>query len=241
MVYNSGIRKAGSEVQQLSLAIAAFHGKYNCLPGDCANATDFFGTGTPCGSSTAPANGTCNGNGDGFIEAWWRSSHWVNYIEAAYGLQQLSLAQLVPERYVGAGNTVGVLLGGASQNLVSARLVPVSSFNPAIGYYPFTMAYTTYTPSNVPSAYIFQNVIQVGALATSSSLNDFLSGSGFTAPQAFILDQKFDDGNASSGRIQAANSGHASAINSNITCLSGSAYSTSTSTGCLLYYKFDVP
>jgi prepilin-type N-terminal cleavage/methylation domain-containing protein len=68
-----------AQIEKLNTAANTFRDKYNCIPGDCANATNFFGTANNCSylqssttgawnSVTDMANGTCNGNGNGRIE-----------------------------------------------------------------------------------------------------------------------------------------------------------------------------
>ena len=54
------IRQQITQLQNLETEINTFKVKYNCLPGDCANATDFFGT-------SFDGMLVANGNGDGFI------------------------------------------------------------------------------------------------------------------------------------------------------------------------------
>lgn len=67
-------RKIISEKDALDTAVRTFQGKYDCLPGDCANATQFWGNAGAglCNvfNATPLVNGgpTCNGNGDGHID-----------------------------------------------------------------------------------------------------------------------------------------------------------------------------
>ncbi len=78
------LRSVVSDLERFDTAFNTFRGKYDCIPGDCANATTFFGTDSlGCPSGGGPT-GTCNGNGDGLI--WWSST---NEIYRAW--QQLAL------------------------------------------------------------------------------------------------------------------------------------------------------
>jgi hypothetical protein len=43
LIRSAGIRKTISELQKFQTAIATFKGKYDCLAGDCPNATIFLG------------------------------------------------------------------------------------------------------------------------------------------------------------------------------------------------------
>jgi hypothetical protein len=55
LIHAAQLRAIMSEKEKLETAVNTFRGKYNCLPGDCSNASTFF-TGAP------------NGDGNGTIE-----------------------------------------------------------------------------------------------------------------------------------------------------------------------------
>jgi hypothetical protein len=81
-----------------------FRLKYNCLPGDCANATDFFGAEPACPLGST-RSGTCNGNGDGIIDETICPIDPVTgafqYCEPFRFWQQLGLGGLIPGAYTG--------------------------------------------------------------------------------------------------------------------------------------------
>ncbi|MEQ1788912.1 MAG: type II secretion system protein [Rickettsiales bacterium] len=66
------IRSIATQKETIITSIMTFKLKYNCIAGDCANATNFFGT-NPAGcvvatpTDSAPTKQTCDGNGDGNI------------------------------------------------------------------------------------------------------------------------------------------------------------------------------
>lgn len=62
LIYAALVRKAGSDVERLQLAINTFKIKYNCLPGDCSVATTLFG------SNDAAGNTVNNGDGNGLYD-----------------------------------------------------------------------------------------------------------------------------------------------------------------------------
>lgn len=98
LIKSAQIQKLGTMIEQLNTAVNTFEGKYNCLPGDCANATTFFGTNPACAySSTIPATTTCNGNGDGFIYSVDGDGFQNGGPENAYFFQQLILANLIAD------------------------------------------------------------------------------------------------------------------------------------------------
>jgi prepilin-type N-terminal cleavage/methylation domain-containing protein len=70
MIRAAELRKINTSQQNIITAITTFKLKYNCLPGDCASATQFFGTdpeGCSGGLDKTPKTQTCNGNGNGKI------------------------------------------------------------------------------------------------------------------------------------------------------------------------------
>jgi len=95
------LRNLQTDVQKFKTAVMTFRDKYNCLPGDCANATTFWSNAT-------------NGNGNGFIQENCE----------IYGMWQMlgsGFSGLVPGAYNGACSTFspwvtfpGTPLGGNS-------------------------------------------------------------------------------------------------------------------------------
>lgn len=61
LVKGAEVRATVSQIEKYNQAVNAFQGKYNCLPGDCSNATNFFGT-----FAVLPTNSQ-NGDGNGMI------------------------------------------------------------------------------------------------------------------------------------------------------------------------------
>ncbi len=59
------LRAVLSQQEQFKTATATFLNKYNCLSGDCLNASSLGFTGGPNGTTTAGV--PANGNGDGII------------------------------------------------------------------------------------------------------------------------------------------------------------------------------
>ena len=83
-------RRFMSDLDRFRAATYAFRNKYNCLPGDCVNATQFFR------STDSNGNTVKNGNGDGVIGSGGA------YFYEAYGIwHHLSLAGLIPGSYTG--------------------------------------------------------------------------------------------------------------------------------------------
>lgn len=237
MIEAASIRKIGSELQFISVSINTFRVKYDCLPGDCQSATQVFGinsTSCPNGGGTT---GTCDGNGDGFINAFSGAGN----VEHLYVWQQLSLAKLIPWSFSGSAIT-----GGAGwPSLVVGSNLPASSFNKEIGY-------VFYSVRSGAGSRSYKKTIEIGADMPVGFNADVLCGAGLTAPQASSLDTKFDDGLPESGKIFAVSGGstispystiatRSSTVNSNTTCVSSNLYIQSPDSGCTIEYKPDIP
>jgi len=68
LIHAAELRSIITDVERLKTAINAFESKYDCLPGDCPNATDYFGTASVCPGGPGTGTQTCNGNGNGDID-----------------------------------------------------------------------------------------------------------------------------------------------------------------------------
>jgi prepilin-type N-terminal cleavage/methylation domain-containing protein len=81
------IRSQISQIKEIKKAYNTFKLKYNCIAGDCPNATDFL-------------TGTANGNGNGIVENITDSSTTMGFdFEQARFFQQLALANLIKGNY----------------------------------------------------------------------------------------------------------------------------------------------
>ena len=103
LIYAAQWRRTMSDIEQFKTAITTFRGKYNCIPGDCPNAYDFFSAncgfngaaGVNAAIDTSCTNmNNCNGNGNGVVE--WSDSECGESVKM---WQYLSLAGLVPGRF----------------------------------------------------------------------------------------------------------------------------------------------
>ncbi len=236
LIEASRIRQMGSEINSINTAITTFKLKYNCLPGDCLNATDVFGINSSGCPNGGGATGTCNGNGDGFVNGF--SGGGAGNIEHFWAWQQLALA--TPGLFSLTANGTGVLW----TNVLVGQNIPASKYNPRIGYNFFSVRVGAAAGGH-------KKTIEIGAESAAGAL-DVLCGAGLTGPEAYSLDSKFDDGLPEKGKIIAVSGGstipayttiatRASIMNSNTSCVSSGAYLTSAASGCTLESKVDVP
>lgn len=96
------LRSYATESERMKSAMYSFRDKYFALPGDMANATQFWGIAAGTGNDAACANTestdnrTCNGNGDG-----WVGTNQVNEDERFRFWQHLASAGLIEGSYTG--------------------------------------------------------------------------------------------------------------------------------------------
>lgn len=210
-----------SQIGDIETQINTFRVKYDCLPGDCADATNLFGTGTVTydGNGIGCNNTVCNGNNDGIIKSAYQS---ITYhgagecLEPSIGgevsqlFKQLSLA--------GFGDyTRGTLNISAA---VIGRDVPFAKYGNGTGIYVSCLA-SNLRPILTPGFLRRGNIIVIGAAAGGStrigySVNSYslsygygwgngpigsINPVGIPANTARIIDEKIDDGKPSSGKF----------------------------------------
>lgn len=181
------LRSVVSDYQRYMAAVHMFRAKYMALPGDMPTATRFWGKMADyCNSDpgTASANGTCNGDGDGWISTIAAGTP-NSTSEETQTFRQLALADLIEGAYT------GVTDGGGDYDLPKSRLSRgtwrmrtlgnLVSVNPASSLAStFGVAYGT-----------------VLELYSSSSTGGYI----LTPSEAWNLDTKLDDGRPASGRM----------------------------------------
>lgn len=186
LIRSSELRSVTSDVEKFTAAINTFRLKFNCLPGDCLNATSFSGTdsnGCPVGGG---ATGTCDGNGDGKID-------WAP--ESFRAWQQLGQAGLIPGVYSGISDE-----GVTGAHSAIGYNVPASRIN-GVGY---LLEYSYYSgdpnifwATNPPGS-TMANRILVGRQRVQATANN---GGFISVNEAMLIDQKLDDGNPATGTV----------------------------------------
>ncbi len=105
MIRAAELRSITSDKDRIQTAVNLFQDKYQGLPGDITNATDFWGAmtgGALCPNSTGGTGAeTCNGNGNGTIGGW-SAINWENLLF----WQHLSNAGLIEGQYSGVSGTI---------------------------------------------------------------------------------------------------------------------------------------
>lgn len=108
LIRNSEVKTVITESQKYKDALYAFRNKYAGWPGDLTDATSYWGvkasTGSDvtCHQTAGTSNTTCNGDGNGFIEAIAGDA---SYGERFLSWQQMKAAGLIEGSFSGASTT----------------------------------------------------------------------------------------------------------------------------------------
>ena len=215
LIRASELRSATTEFTRYNTAFLAFRDKYFALPGDFANATGIWGTdpgGCPGTSATAPTPGsaTCNGNGDGMINAQTANDFYRSW-------QQLADAGLIEGQFTGVANSTSWWVRSIN---IAMPNVPASRLGNAAWNVQFVGG------QDVTSTYFFDGSYPHVLVLGIASGDPIASAGPLTPEDAWNIDNKLDDGKPGSGRVLSLkNSNQANAA----TGCSNQAYSTTVS------------
>lgn len=159
-------------------------------------------------SANAVWSTATNGDGNGLIV----SDYTANPDEMYQAWYQLSLAELVPGQYSGTG---------ASWAVTPATNVPRSRLQQNAGWLLFYVGYRSADTEMFDGSY--GHVMMLASSGRSASENAGV----ITPTDVSLLDNKFDDGAASTGIIRGTKDGTNGFVN---TCVSGSNYNTAVTT-----------
>lgn len=172
------LRSVISDITAYKSAVNLFESKYNALPGDMPNASDFWACEeSPDWFCTSTGDGGFNGGGDGFINDWYCDNHNGSF-ESLRAWEHLSLAGLVSGRYrVGTDN-----------DRVLGQTVPASKIEG--GGYELGCSGSSWF------------ILPVGHyIGFAASGGDQLMNSILPPSEAYAIDQKLDDGAPETGDI----------------------------------------
>lgn len=209
LIKQAQLRRVHSEIEKVITAAQAFKTKYNCLPGDCANETDFFGTGSGCGDSNGNSisvlpTEVCNGDGNGIVGSGtgMGSRLWYQW-EPFYFWRALKASNLFA---VDIDQSITSCIGFQCSQAFPGANVPRGS----------------YTSRNVPFMYVVTNYLASGNMGWGNTFffpfnytnalvygekdpnsnTELVSALGpLTPTEAKSIDTKFDDGYGNTGKI----------------------------------------
>jgi prepilin-type N-terminal cleavage/methylation domain-containing protein len=188
------VRSIGTDIEQYLTAIYTFQEKYNALPGDLRNATQFWGEQhadpATCRGTASTTELTCDGDGDGLICPGGGNTCW----EMHRFWQHLANAGMITGTFTGVGLSV-----------------------------PYASTSGSYPGKNAPQMRLQQTTLQVRNQGTMAGDVDFYDGSyghlfyigkssnpnesdPFEAfldgGEAWGFDTKFDDGKPAKGHVR---------------------------------------
>lgn len=181
MIRSAQLRSVVTDVQGYLAASMMFQDKYQCLPGDCANATTFF-------------SGVTNGNGDTILSP----ASAANAVGEVFGAwQQLALIGYVAGVFTGKAGPANQYDALAGVNVPASKL-PNSTYSfgfPGLGT-GNTSGVLSATSNYYDGAY--RNVLYFGTKYPGE-----LNYAAILSPaQAYAIDQKIDDGIPGTGTIR---------------------------------------
>lgn len=181
------IRGTISQIEQYKTAVNTFRSKYNCLPGDCAQASQY-------------ELGGINGNGNGFLDSCINCNNGVTVQETVYFWEHLFNANLISENRV----TYASISPGSSLPPFIAPKAKMANavFVPVINTFEYNRgpAYWAIAKDKAGGCYVVPNVGQ-DIICPSNAL---------TALLAYGLDSKVDDGLPTTGTTISGGDIHAS-------------------------------
>ena len=195
LIRASELRKIVTTQDKYRGAVMSFRDKYFALPSDMTNATAFWGakTATGCtnnaGAPRNAANGTCDGDGDGFIYA--ATSANSEYYRV---WEQLSRAGLVEGSYAYS----------TSSGLTEAQSIGVEIPALGVGRGGVNLQYVGVVNGvNMRNPSLHGNTGHFFIMGGASPFATNLQG-GITKPdEAYSIDIKIDDGSPASGTMLA--------------------------------------
>ncbi len=180
------IRSVLSDMDKYKTAAYTFQTKYDCLAGDCANATTYFGAenAVPATCQTTASTGTltCNGNGDGKV-----GDTASNFYEVFRFWQQLAIAGLIKGQYTGITGS-----GGVAHHILGVNAPTAAITGSGFSFHYSITVGNTYMPLSA-SGQKFTIGRQISGTYPTAGL--------FTPAEAKAFDAKIDDGLPAKGLV----------------------------------------
>ncbi len=214
LIQQAEIRSAISRLQTFETAYLTFQTKYNCIIGDCKNATDFFGSSyyIDTHGCTHP-NGVGNGNDNGVIKGYtgWVGSCWATESEQA--VKSLQLSGLLPNSYY------------------DSSAYGFKGINDSKGYLYNDDLYSQTSPATKYNAITWYQVLSGYPTIAFASISPI---------QMNGIDNKIDDGVANKGKLRGLDSKTIANPGSILlgSCSTSGLYNLSDDYGCRLLYYF---
>jgi prepilin-type N-terminal cleavage/methylation domain-containing protein len=192
------LRSIITDEQRYITAVNTFRTKYNEIPGDMADATNFWGTdpnGCPDDGefSATPQTTTCNGNGNGLIESEGVNPSGGGILEGFRAWQQLADAGLIQGAYSGVPYSAGIPWSYMPGINVPATKIPNGGFA--------WMVFDNSDAQESSATWNAQVSVQYLLLGAVQSASGKLMQPLLTPMDAQAIDIKMDDGIAYTGVV----------------------------------------
>ncbi|MBN66673.1 MAG: hypothetical protein CMM94_03795 [Rickettsiales bacterium] len=201
LIHGAEINRTISQTQQYVSATNAFREKYNALPGDMRNATDYWGaaggggTGAACFTTESFGEATCNGDGDGRIHTpAGGTGVWANG-ETFHAWKHLANAGLIEGAYSGVSNDSSDFEVNGGYNVPSHALSEIGNFIFFyIGYIDAGDGW--YFPGNYKNTLVIAGSVLGGGTRHGRH-------AAISTKEAYNIDRKIDDSFPSTGQLRA--------------------------------------
>jgi len=101
LVEQAKIRQVIGQMNKIKLAVNAYKLEYDALPGDHANATDYWGQAANCYADTTGSTNTCNGNGNRYLSYMHPNDNSGVRYEPWHFWKHLNNAELIEGSFTG--------------------------------------------------------------------------------------------------------------------------------------------
>lgn len=203
LIRASELRSVTADKERYEAAYNAFRDKYLALPGDMANAYQFWGTQVGCTNTKVDGNNAtgCNGNGDGQVNWFFGNGSSIpGSYEGWRAWQFMALAGLIPGTYSGAKDPNPDPTWGNYDSLPGYN-IPASRIGGGFQLFYITAGIGNY--SWVMPAATGQYLMLGSHLGSASDVMYPL----IPPLDAWNIDKKLDDGMPSTGRVYGKNPG----------------------------------
>lgn len=197
------LRKVTSQFQSFQAAVNTFKLKYNCIPGDCNNAETFFGTAANCpGTHLQPSTDatTCNGDGDKRVERQGTTDNLTTTQNENFRFwQHLASAGLIEGQYT------GVAYSGSSTAASDSTNCPTGGINGSLWCVEFiNTTAATYASMFSSGGNVVDGVRHYFRFGAQRA-NSIPASAILTNQEAWMIDDKIDDGAPGQGRVKSYN------------------------------------
>ena len=192
MIEAAELRGLLSQIDKIDTAVNSFKTKYNCLPGDCLVATNFFPSGG-CPNGNSDPTTTCNGDGGGYINHNSGTSNTPQRREHFKFWQHLAMAGLIEGQYSGIGGA-----DSFDRHAIIGTNVPATPISGlGISIYHHLPTSTSWSVVNGEDRGVGTHIIHIGAERPAQ----ITSMGKLTVAQSRSVDEKIDNGLAISGKV----------------------------------------